>query len=170
MNNKSNYTPNFKVPDNYFEELDERIMQNIRLEGVPKETGFSVPDDYFNTVEKSVFQQIHKEVPTPMTAPKVIPLYKRPVFIMTTSIAACVALLVAIVNLNSGTAELDTIQETAISTYIEEGNLDYTYNDLLIYFQEMDLNSILSASDGISNENISDYLLNNLDDSSLLTE
>lgn len=170
MQDKSKYTPKFKIPENYFEEFDERVMHTI-LEGeLPKTAGFGVPEGYFDTLTKKIEQQTMAANTATTGRTKVIPLYKRRGFAIAASIAACLAIVFAIEMFNPNTSNLDSIQATAISDYIEDGNLDLTSTDLIPYFQEEDIDALIFGTEEISSESISDYLLNNLDDSTLLTE
>src|SRR5690625_3587100 len=55
----------FKVPQDYFDNLEERIMQNIAMDQLPKDTGMRVPDGYFAQLDNRVITQIQSEKKKP---------------------------------------------------------------------------------------------------------
>ena len=55
------YKSGFKVPENYFDNFDERLFKTIESETLPKETGFKVPDGYFDNLEDSLLQKLNTE-------------------------------------------------------------------------------------------------------------
>src|SRR5699024_2976447 len=55
----------FKVPQDYFDNLEERIMQNVAMDQLPKDTGMRVPDGYFAQLENRVITQIQSEKKKP---------------------------------------------------------------------------------------------------------
>src|SRR5690625_4491143 len=62
----------FKVPHDYFDTLEERIMQNIAMDELPKETGMRVPDGYFEQLEDRIMS--HTIKPEKKKTPKVFSL------------------------------------------------------------------------------------------------
>lgn len=65
-NTGSNHLPNslrvnpFIVPDNYFNELPEKILSQVKLEQLKGEqnTGFTTPEGYFDTLESQLISNI----------------------------------------------------------------------------------------------------------------
>ena len=163
MNKEEKYKHGMKVPEGYFESFEERLAVKIAEEALPKASGFKVPDGYFDTLEVSILQQIEKE-----TTVKVVPLYKRKSVIYITSIAACLALIFTIFTSNE-TKEA-VIEVADIEAYFNEGNLDYDSTDIAQLLNDTDLEGLLLETDNISLESLEDYLLENLDDTTLLIE
>lgn len=163
MNKKNTYKHGLKVPEGYFESFDERLAVKLAEETLPKESGFKVPDGYFGNLEESVLQQVEKQ-----TTVKVVPLYKRKSVIYITSIAACLALVLTLFT-STGTEE--TILEVAdIEAYFDEGNIDYNSTDIAQLLSDADLESVTLENSDISIESLEDYLLENIDDTTLLIE
>ena len=54
-------TTGFKTPDNYFDTIEDNVMDNIKLNNIlnSKSTGQTTPEGYFDTIEDSVFQKIN---------------------------------------------------------------------------------------------------------------
>ncbi|MDI9311156.1 MAG: hypothetical protein QM535_13145 [Limnohabitans sp.] len=53
----------FKIPENYFEEFEEQLMQRISFEETTQKTstGFKTPEFYFETLEDRLLQRINFE-------------------------------------------------------------------------------------------------------------
>ena len=160
---ENKYTTGFKIPTDYFETFEDRLLHKISEETLPKETGFGVPDGYFDYLEKAVLQNVEP------TLPKVIPLYKKSGFITTVSIAACLALIFTIVGITQNNSiTLNDINDETIGSYIDEGNIDLSPQDIALLLEDEDVYSLSEPSEDISKESLTDYLLNNIDDPNLL--
>ena len=163
------YNTGFKVPDQYFEGLEDRLLDTIAEDNLPKSAGFKTPEGYFETFETRLEKRLSEEIHT--TTPKVMPLYKRKMFLYTASIAAVFACIVSVVTFSSETSiDIQDINTEAIASYIDDGNLDISSQELALFLQEEDMNVLEIASEEISNENITDYLLNTIDDPTLFIE
>lgn len=58
-------TTGFKVPDDYFEEIDNSVIATLKMEALQfnlEESSFKTPEDYFNTVEDIVISKLKSEV------------------------------------------------------------------------------------------------------------
>lgn len=49
----------FKIPENYFENVDDAILNSISLQNKITNSGFNVPNDYFKTLENRIEKQIN---------------------------------------------------------------------------------------------------------------
>ncbi|WP_432411409.1 hypothetical protein [Rasiella sp. SM2506] len=170
-NNK--YTTGFKIPEGYFEEFDARMLDKLKEEQLPKNTGFTVPEGYFDTVEEKIVQTettsnwkvLRNEQPIRTTQKRKIVLYA------IAGVAAVVTLILTVYPFGTHNSfSFDDINATAVSAYIQDGELDLSADDLSIYLQDEDFETLMGSSEEISVENLSDYLFNNLDDTSLLLE
>ena len=81
----------FKVPDDYFESLEEQVFSKLNTENKLdsiKETGFKVPDDYFETLSDTILDNnLEKK------APKVIQLFSKRNLVYISGIAAAILIL-----------------------------------------------------------------------------
>lgn len=60
MNLEDNKTGHpFKTPDNYFEEMESRILSEVKLRGI--EAPFKVKDDFFAQMEKEILARTTEE-------------------------------------------------------------------------------------------------------------
>lgn len=163
------YTTGFTTPKNYFAELDDRLWKKVHETPLPEEHGFQVPDGYFTTLEDQILQKTRDA--NVSAAPKVIPLYKQKKFVFAASIAACFAIVFSIIDFTSETPiTFNDINTESITSYIDEGNLDISSQEIAQLLQEEDVEALTLSSEEISAENLTDYLLNNIDDPTLLLE
>ena len=79
----------FKTPKNYFDGLEDSIMNQIKLKGKIESTGFKAPDNYFESLDDKILGKVaHK--------PKVISLFTRRNLFYASSIAAALVLMFSI--------------------------------------------------------------------------
>jgi len=165
MKNKK-HIDGFNTPKNYFEDFEDRLFSKISEESLPKESGFTIPEGYFEQLDLAILKNIEPLV----KETKVIPLFSKRTLAYAITIAACAVLVFSLVNTNNTVNNLDTIEISSIESYIEDGNLSIDSYDIASLLVDEDLNSISFESELISEENLEDYLLENIDDSSILTE
>jgi hypothetical protein len=102
---------------------------------------------------------------------KVIPLYKHKTFLYITSIAACAAIIFSVTLTKSSISNtINDVQISNIDDYIERGNLDLDTYDLMAMLGDEEIEEISAENIIFSEDNLEDYLMDNLDDTSLLTE
>jgi len=49
----------FKIPENYFQELEYLLIENTKNTSV--KNNLSIPKDYFNTLENEILKEIYPE-------------------------------------------------------------------------------------------------------------
>ncbi|MEM7087561.1 MAG: hypothetical protein AAF489_15345 [Bacteroidota bacterium] len=163
MNKEEKYKHGLKVPEGYFENFEERLANKMHEEALPKTSGFKIPEGYFDVLEDQILQKIKKEETV-----KVVPLYQRKSVVYITSIAACLALILTIF-ISQGTGE-PALEVADIEAYFDEGNIDYDSTDIAQLLSDADLENVTLENEDISIENLEDYLLENIDDTTLLIE
>lgn len=155
----------FKIPENYFESLDEQILAKITLQELaPKQNPFQIPSGYFETNAEKAFAKAVK----PQQQVKVIPIYKKNIFRFAASVAAVILIAVSVFqfqNLNQNkTDEYFTLSTLIESDFIDLSLIDFEY---LLTDEMLDGELILSS---INKDELEDYLLNELDNTYLLYE
>lgn len=162
-NKKSKYTSGFKVPSAYFEALDDKLISIVSEEKFPKNSGFNIPEDYFETLEEKILSKTVQEKET-----KVISILRKKNIWYASSIAAGI-LLVLFLNWNNSNTNTSNWELAEIETYIYN-NLDIEAQDVAQLLNEEDLESLQWESLSIKEETIENYLMDSLDDTSLLIE
>ncbi len=162
---KQNNIPNFKVPEGYFETFEERLFSKIAEENFPKTAGFKVPDTYFEKLDNRVVASVSVKNPG-----KVIKLFPQKYFGYAAAIAACLLIGFTLFTNNASNSSLDALQLAAIDNYIEEGNLNFDLYDLTSYLEDKDIQEIDFEMQQFSEDNLEDYLMENLDAATLINE
>lgn len=164
----------FKVPDNYFQDLEARIMSatyskdHLNSPGI-KETGFRVPDNYFEDLQAKVMQKVQE----PQKDAKLIPLFSREKFYYAAAIAAAVILIFSTVLLKPvGEQEfsMETIEVSALEEYINNGHLDFNFNEISTFLSEEDYIVEEMNVSGLSDEEVFRYINENVENPDLLLD
>lgn len=163
---KDKYKNGLGLPEDYFENFEERLFNKISEDIIPKETGFSVPEGYLNTIENKVISQVS----TPVKEIKVISLITKKTFLYAASIAAVAIIVFSIFNNKNAVITISDFDIASIENYIENENLDYDSYDLSFLLNDDDFDELISENDFITEEQLEDYLLKNIEDTSILTE
>jgi hypothetical protein len=164
MKKERQHTKIFNVPDDYFDSLEERIVENVFL-GIPKDaSAFAVPPGYFTNLETEINDRI--VVPQP---PKQ-PISLRTKWTWAAAIAACAALAVTVFSLRESAYDADTVTPLAIETYLHDHLVDYDTYDLTPLLSDRTLYNLMDESAALSHENLTDYLLEHIDETTLLND
>jgi len=162
--NKNKHTQGFKVPDQYFDSIEETVFQKLDEHQFPKKTGFDVPDGYFDSVEESVLGIVSSsEVKT-----KVISLVNKRNLTFIIGIAACLAVIITIA-LNKTASVSENFDLATVTEFIDEGYLDLTDFEVTNLLEEEELEA-LTFTPLTTTESIEDYLMDHIDEHNLLIE
>lgn len=161
--NKLHKTQNgpFKVPENYFDELEERVMDLAKLKSKVSDSGFQIPENYLEHFE--VKTHANKNKP----APEVISLFNRKVIISTISIAASVLILMNLSIFQKNAVTFGDIDSQTLETYLlnQEDNLQW---ETLVSDYDALSSSILEEV--VNDDQLEDYLLNATDIEDLIQQ
>ncbi len=157
----------FITPENYFENFDAQLLGKIKANNLPKVTGFKTPENYFEGLEENILKTLkEEEKPT-----KVISLFPKKYFGYAAAIAASLVIGFVTFNAtNTTNSNLDALQLAAIDTYIEEGNLNIDLYELTSYIDDEDITDLNLKNQQFSEVTLKDYLLENVDEETLITE
>jgi len=160
-NNKSGYN----VPKGYFENFEDTLFSKLDSKpSIPNETGFNVPVNYFKTVENTILEKVNQKQDR-----NIKKLFLTKTILYGTAIAASLVLVFSIIN-NTNTYSIHEIASTEIETYLLENNELLSENELLSQLNNEDINTLIKENQTLSNQAIEDYLLEHIDDTTLLTE
>ncbi|MAO09146.1 MAG: hypothetical protein CL596_10580 [Alteromonas sp.] len=156
------YPHGFKTPKGYFEGLEEQLFAKVQEEKLPKDLGFKIPETYFETFEARLLTQI----PSEGKSVKVIPFYRTKWLKLGIAIAASLVLGWFILAPKSST----TLEVAEVENYIESHGLDMASFEIAQLLSEEEIDELIMESEFLSSESMEDYLLENLDDTTLLIE
>jgi hypothetical protein len=151
----------FRTPKGYFEHLTDDLLDNMSKEtsSLPKKDGFKAPEGYFDNLDKKILKNVTEK------ESKVIRLksYSR-YFLAAASIAAILILVLNIQQKGKSSFTFDDLASTDIENYLEEnepGLSSYELAEVLLT-EKLEVNDILNSE--LDDENIIDYLEDNIDD------
>ncbi len=156
----------FNTPKNYFEDFEDRLFSKLSEVNLPKESGFTIPKGYFDQLDSVIL----KNVETSVNQAKVIPLFSRRTIAYAITIAACTVLVFSLVKTNHSLDTIENLDVSSIESYIEEGYLNIDAYDIASLLKEEDLINLNAESEYISEDVLKDFLIENIDDSSILIE
>mgnify|MGYP001822783286 CR=1 FL=1 len=151
----------FKTPKGYFEGFADDLLDKMSKEtsSLPKEDGFTVPEDYFDNLNKKILEKVAEK------ESKVIRLKPyRKYFYVAASVAAILILVLSIQQKGESNFTFDDLARTDIENYLEENELGLSSYELaeVLLIEELEVNDILGND--LDDENIIDYLEDNIDD------
>ncbi|MCM4160621.1 hypothetical protein FHG64_18530 [Antarcticibacterium flavum] len=161
----------FQVPENYFQDLEDRIMNKVTndessLEYLKGQSGFVVPQDYFEQFEGKVIDKLGLDTPDK----KVIPLWKKKKFYYTTAVAAVFIAIISTVLFNPVLPDytMENIELAAFEEYIDRGYIDLNFNEISAFITEEGYAGDSFNTAELSDEEMLDYLNENVEDPELL--
>ena len=172
----------FKVPENYFETIEDGVMAEIKLEPISnlKNQSFNTPNHYFDTIEDVVltklkaealqqnkefdtvdenyFNNLETTVLSKIKTPKVISLKSRIIKIATPIAIAASLLLIFILNYNtSENITFDSLATAEIEQIINNGWIDVNEENITTAYADVELTSDFFSTN-ITEDELLDYL------------
>ena len=155
----------FKTPDNYFDAVEDNIMDAIHQKNnlnQVKDSGFNIPKNYFDSLEDSIINKIEKE-----DTSKVIKLFNKRNLIYASSIAAAILILFNL-SIFDEKITFDSLETQAVENYIINEGIDSYELAALLSEDELIEEDFIKLN--ITDETLEDYLLDNLDLEDLIIE
>ncbi len=150
----------FKTPKNYFDGLEDSIMNQIKLDEKIGDAGFKVPDNYLESLDEKILNKVTHE-------PKVISLFTKRNLFYASAIAAALVLMFNIIG-NNSEITFDDLEVTSIENYLyEEDFSSYEFASLLTEDELITDNFIDTA---LTDESLENYLLENTTIEDLIIE
>lgn len=150
----------FKAPDGYFDDLEDSIVLQLKLQKKLDSSGFKTPDKYFDSLEDKILDKVKNE-------PKVISLFSKRNLLYASSIAAAIVILFGIF-LKNDDLSFDDLEITSIENYLYDEDFD-SY-EIASMFTVEELSSASFVESELSEDIIQDYLLENVSIEDLLIE
>ena len=150
----------FTTPNNYFEGIEDSILNQIKLQEKVGDTGFKTPDNYFEGLENSILEKVKPE-------PKVISIFTKRNLFYAASIAAIFLLMLGTF-LNNTKLTFDDLESTTIVDYLFVEDID-TY-EIAAFLTDEELNSEHFIESELTGDILEDYLLENATIEDLIIE
>ena len=152
----------FNLPEDYFENFEDRLELRIMEDALPDSNGFVVPEGYFNSLEDMLVVKVAASEPV------IKPLFPKRSFYYVAGIAASLLLIISISGIFDNDTSLDEIPLSTIESYMEESAFEYDSYDVMALMDEQEIEDLILDENIISEESLEDYLLDNLEDTSPL--
>lgn len=183
MNKQNKYNHSFQVPKDYFESLENRVMKNRNQTN----HGFTVPDGYFDQLENTVVNNLKislKDLKNDdrETALKLIyhntETKKSNKLKWLLPLVAAAAIFIGIITFNGLQTETANMEQVSLSQLDDQEIMDYlviqpmmeqteTYEYL---YADTKLPENTGITADIQDDEILDYLMDNISDQTLLEE
>ena len=158
-------SPGFSVPKDYFESLDESLLNIIneeKLKELSSDSGFEIPKNYFDELGIRLEKHLHSNKKS-----RVINLFDDKILRYATGVAAAIVILMALTLTNSKPSFDNLENETVENFVIDEDISSYEIASLL---SEDQLDEEVFISHDLNEENLENYLLNTSDIEALIIE
>ena len=163
----------FKVPEGYFEALEERVLNSVTgaqekiLPGDKKEIGFKVPENYFENFETALFERIDG-IEKQRKTPKIISLFNKESFYYAAGAAAVfVAIITTLFTNPSESFGFEDLDMLTLEVYIHE-SIEFSTNDISQYLSEGDLGLAQPEGTLVDEDVVIEYLTENMEEPSIL--
>ena len=124
----------FRIPKNYFQELEYLLIEKIKTTSV--KNNLSTPKDYFNSLEEEILKEIYPEKKSLSNVKKIT--------ISITSIAASFLILFVF---NTFEAPKTTTEDQAFNDYLESYYLeDLDSYEMLSMIEDSEIEKIVNTS------------------------
>ena len=167
----------FKVPETYFDTVENSVINKIDKVSLPKNTGYILPDNYFDTIEDKLLSKLNENLEDKQSVPEnyfetfedivIERIAKDKKFIsikklwIPTAIAASLVLMFSIYNPFSSK---NNIEVAEVNLWIEEGYLGMSSYDIAEYFHP-DLET-LDLENTINKDDLENYIKNEFSEES----
>lgn len=152
----------FKIPKDYFENLEDHLLNQSKLKNAADQTGFKVPDVYFETLEQNILNQVSKKETI-----KVISLFTKRNIIFMTGIAAAILLLLNL-SIFQSESKWDSLDSETVENYLL--NEDIGPYEIASTLGNIDFSEENFVDQHINENILETYLLENMDMENLLIE
>ena len=165
MKEKKGPIHGFSVPDGYFDRLEDQMDHYMDQAFIPEDHGMDTPEGYFEGMEDRIMEAWKDEE----EARKIIPLYRRRELHWISAIAAILLVTLLVMRPDTGsTDQIDQLSAIQMEDFLIE-EMEWDVYDLGDLMEDPDI-EVLPESELFSGEELEKYLLEHLDDNTLLIE
>ena len=165
MKEKKGPIHGFNVPDGYFDRLEDQLDHYIDQAILPESHGMHTPEGYFEGMEDRIMEAWKAEQRTG----KIIPLYRRREVQWISAIAAVLLLTLMVLRPDTGSPDqIDQLSAIQMEDFLME-EMEWDVYELGDLMEDSEI-EVLPDSELFSGEELEQYLLEHLDDNTLLIE
>lgn len=157
----------FKVPDGYFDQFTDRVLEKTLEHQNEEHAGFKTPDHYFSSLQDRIMQQVTEET-------KVIPLQSSNNKSWLYPLLAVAAFFIALVTIqgmfsNSQITFAD-VGDQELRDYIAGSNFLQDDESIEILYADNSILNTIEIEDDITDSELFDYLMEDTTLNEIITE
>lgn len=156
----------YKIPDNYFESLEDAVFSKLAEENIYSRvhaSGFKVPESYFELLDAKIINAVVEKDTT-----KIISLFSWKKVAYISGIAASLILAFNLFFTNPNQLTFDDLETASIENYLM--NEDLSAYDIAPYLGANEMSSEDFVENTLNESDLEDYLLQNSDVEHLITD
>jgi hypothetical protein len=146
----------FQVPDGYFDQLTDRVLENGCDQKGVEHAGFKTPDDYFSSFEDRVMAQVTEET-------KVIPLHSSNKKTWLYPLLAVAALFIGFVAIQGMFSDSEVtfadVGDQELRDYIAGSNFLQDEESIDILYADNSILNTMEIEDNITDSELFEYLM-----------
>jgi hypothetical protein len=154
----------FKIPEEYFNSLEDAILGHIKINEASEGKGFVIPENYLNNIENTIIDRILEE-----KSVKVISIFSKKQIVYISSIAAAILLLFSLTINKLNSNPWHNLDTETVENYMLTENIIETY-EIASLIPEENLVEADFVQFNFKKENVENYLLNHMDVEDLIAE
>ena len=147
----------FKIPEEYFNTLEDSILSHIKINEASQGKGFILPENYLEGLEETLISKVSENKPT-----KVISIFNKKQIIYISSIAAAIALLFSLTINKSEPNPWQNLDVETVENYMLTEDIIETY-EIASLIPEENLVESNFVQFNFKKENVEAYLLKNIE-------
>lgn len=146
----------FQVPDGYFDQLTDRVLENTSDHKIDEHAGFKTPVDYFSSFEERLMVQVTEET-------KVIPLHSSNTKTWLYPLLAVAALFIGFVTMQGLFTESEVtfadVGDQELRDYIAGSNFLQDEESVDILYADNSILNTMEIEDNITDSELFEYLM-----------
>ena len=155
-NNNIHTQAGFKVPDGYFDQLTDRVLENTQSQDVQDHAGFIMPEDYLLSLEDRVMSRLEQQT-------KVIPLQVSKSKQWLYPVLAMAALFIGFITINGlftqDKVTFADLEDHEITDFLVDADFMQDEESVALLFADNTILKEIEMEENITDKELFDYLM-----------
>jgi hypothetical protein len=155
-NNNIHTQAGFKVPDGYFDQLTDRVLENTQDQDLQDHAGFIMPEDYLLSLEDRVMSRLEQQT-------KVIPLQVSKSKQWLYPVLAMAALFIGFISINGlftqDKVTFADLEDHEITDFLVDADFMQDEESVALLFADNTILKEIEMEENITDKELFDYLM-----------
>ncbi|AUC79454.1 hypothetical protein CW736_08735 [Nonlabens sp. MB-3u-79] len=155
-NNNIHTQAGFKVPDGYFDQLTDRVLENTQDQDLQDHAGFIMPEDYLLSLEDRVMSRLEQQT-------KVIPLQVSKSKQWLYPVLAMAALFIGFITINGlftqDKVTFADLEDHEITDFLVDADFMQDEESVALLFADNTILKEIEMEENITDKELFDYLM-----------